>query len=58
MNTYAITYESELTPITLEIVADDPYTACMMLGRKTKTKKVKVLKIVVNPMPEVIWNGH
>jgi hypothetical protein len=57
MDTYVITYATSTTPITLEVQAEDPYTACMILGRKTTVKELKVLKIVVVHKPETIWMG-
>jgi hypothetical protein len=55
---YEITYETERTPITLEVQAPDPYSACMKLGRNTKTKRTIIHKIVVKQSPKVIFDNR
>lgn len=54
---YEITYETDTTPITQEIEADDPYTACFILGKKTTVKKSKIMKIVYHAKPDTIWKA-
>jgi hypothetical protein len=58
MNSYDITYQTTTTPITIGIDADDPYTACAIVGRKTQVKDLKILKIIHYSAPDTIWNSQ
>lgn len=52
---YQITYAAHPCPITREVKADSGYTACMIVGRDTQTKELRIIKVVELRDPVVLY---